>query len=147
MGFPSLQHIRIRRSTCSRVLPARFVPPSGFGYPLDGFLPSDPCRSYFVPAALLGFPLRSVPLLKGGRTFPPDRTHLPFRSAFFPTPGRAGPLSRGWGFSPSKSPWQPDALLTHRLLDTPLGFPPSRVYKRKPCPGFCQDSFHALSQV
>jgi hypothetical protein len=51
------------------------------------------------------------------------------------------------GFSPSKSPWQPDALLTHRLLDTPLGFPPSRVYKRKPCPGFHQDSFHALSQV
>jgi hypothetical protein len=38
-----------------RALPARSVPPSGFGYPRDGLLPSIPCRSCFIPAALMGF--------------------------------------------------------------------------------------------
>jgi len=52
--------MRNRRSTCSRAFPARFGPSSGFGYPLDGFLPSSPCRLYFAPAALLGFALRSL---------------------------------------------------------------------------------------
>jgi len=46
---------------------ARHVPPSGFDYPLDGLLPSMPCQSCFVPAALLGFALRSLLLLKGNR--------------------------------------------------------------------------------
>jgi len=48
-----------------RALPARYVPPSGFGYPLDGFLPSIPGRFCFTPAALVGFPLRSLLLPKG----------------------------------------------------------------------------------
>jgi hypothetical protein len=46
----------------SRAKPARYVPPSGFGYPLDGFLPRVPCRFYFTPTALLGFHLRRFPL-------------------------------------------------------------------------------------
>jgi hypothetical protein len=50
-----------------RVLPARYVPPSGFGYPLDGLLPPSPCRFCFTPAALMGFTLRSFPLPKGIR--------------------------------------------------------------------------------
>jgi hypothetical protein len=41
-------------------MPTRFVPPSGFGYPLGGLLPSIPRRFCFAPAALLGFTLRSV---------------------------------------------------------------------------------------
>jgi hypothetical protein len=41
-------------------LPAHYVPPSGFGYPLDGLLPSVPGRFCFTPAALLGFTLRSL---------------------------------------------------------------------------------------
>lgn len=49
----------------TRALPARHVPPSGFGYPLDGLLPSKPCRFCFAPAALLGFALRSLLLSKG----------------------------------------------------------------------------------
>lgn len=49
----------------TRALPARHVPPSGFGYPLDGLLPSKPCRFSFAPAALLGFALRSLLLSKG----------------------------------------------------------------------------------
>jgi hypothetical protein len=48
-------------------LPTRHVPPSGFGYPLDGLLPLIPCRLYFAPAALMGFTLRSFPLSKGIR--------------------------------------------------------------------------------
>jgi hypothetical protein len=32
----------------------RFGPPSGFGYPLDGFRPSEPGRPCFMPTALLG---------------------------------------------------------------------------------------------
>jgi hypothetical protein len=54
-----------QRSTLSRVLPARYVPSSGFGHPLDGLLPPTPRRFYFAPAALLGFTLRSL-LLRGG---------------------------------------------------------------------------------
>jgi hypothetical protein len=51
----------------TRVLPARYVPPAGFFHPLDGLLPSEPRRSYFVPAALSGFLLRSVLLQRGHR--------------------------------------------------------------------------------
>jgi hypothetical protein len=39
----------------SRALPARLVPPPGFGYPLDGLLPSQPVRACFIPTALMGF--------------------------------------------------------------------------------------------
>jgi len=49
----------------SRVLRTRDVPPSGFGYPRDGFLPSHPGRFCFIPTALMGFALRSF-LLQGG---------------------------------------------------------------------------------
>lgn len=48
-------------------LPSRYVPPSGFGHPLDGLLPPRPCRFCFAPAALLGFTLRSFPLPQGSR--------------------------------------------------------------------------------
>jgi hypothetical protein len=64
MGFGSLQHLKNRRSAHTGT-PARHVPPSGFGYPPDGLLPSIPCRFCFTPAALLGFTLRSVLLSQG----------------------------------------------------------------------------------
>jgi hypothetical protein len=51
----------------TRAVPARYVPSSGFGYPLDGFLPPDPCRFSLAPAALLGFTLRSLPLSQGAQ--------------------------------------------------------------------------------
>jgi hypothetical protein len=69
--------------------PARYVPPSGFGYPLDGFLPSIPGRFCFTPAALMGFTLRSFLLPEGIPTFPPRRTHLPFHLSVYP--GEPGP--------------------------------------------------------
>jgi hypothetical protein len=47
--------------------PARYVPPSGFGYPRGGLRPPRPGRVCFTPAALMGFALRSFLLPKGTR--------------------------------------------------------------------------------
>jgi hypothetical protein len=66
-----------------RALPsARHVPPSGFGYPLGGLLPSTPGRAFFVPTAFLGFPPaeRSPPGRWNGVS-PKRRTHMPVFSA------------------------------------------------------------------
>jgi hypothetical protein len=50
-----------RGSTLTQAVPwSCFGPPSGFGYPLDGFRPSTPGRACFVPTALLGFHLFGV---------------------------------------------------------------------------------------
>jgi len=65
MGFCSLQHVKDPRSTDRELKPARYGPPSGFGYPLDGLLPRIPCRFCFTPAALMGFTLRRIPLSRG----------------------------------------------------------------------------------
>jgi len=123
MGFRSLQHFRNPRSTHAGS-PTRFVPPSGFGYPLDGLLPSIPCRFSFTPAALLGFTLRSIALAKGiqgvtTRMNPP--TVQPIGIPAAEAVGRPnGP--RFLGFYPFESPWRPDKGLVRRPLDAPLGF-------------------------
>jgi hypothetical protein len=67
-----------------RALPARYVPPSGFGYPLDGLLPRTPRRFCFTPAALLGFTLRSLTSRKVLPTFPSGKSHLPFAPVVVP---------------------------------------------------------------
>jgi hypothetical protein len=67
LDFGSLQHTKVRKSTSREASTPHFVPPSGFGYPLDGLLLPSPCRVCFAPTALLGFTLRSVPLPKGIR--------------------------------------------------------------------------------
>jgi hypothetical protein len=87
-------------------LPTRYVPPSGFGHPLDGLLPLVPCRFFFTPAALLGFTLRSFLLPKGIRGIEPGRAHLPFSLAVFPPPKRrAGPIGLGsWASTLSEVP-------------------------------------------
>jgi hypothetical protein len=75
--------------------PARSVPPSGFGYPRGGLLPPRPRRPCFMPTALLGFTLRSLPLPRGIPTLAPESTHLPFVLALRPpTRRRTGPPSR-----------------------------------------------------
>ena len=80
-----------------RVCRARYVPPSGFGYPLGGLLPPSPCRLCFTPAALLGFTLRSLPLPQGIQVSPPGRTHVPFVLPLLPSPKRrAGSAGRGF---------------------------------------------------
>jgi hypothetical protein len=84
--------------------PARHVPPSGFGYPLGGLLPSIPRRFSFTPAALLGFTLRSVSLSKGIRGhYPPDKPT--YRSTYRCSRRRSvGPAQQAPvpGFQPSR---------------------------------------------
>jgi hypothetical protein len=62
MDFRSLQHVQGSAiAVFCRELPALPAhPPSGFDYPLDGFIPPKPGRFCFTPAALLGFTLRSL---------------------------------------------------------------------------------------
>jgi hypothetical protein len=105
----SLQHIRNRRSTHRRPCRACYGPPSGFGYPLDGFRPSIPRRFCFAPAALMGFTLRSFLLSQGIRAFPPGSTHLPFLPQVSPPPKRrAGPAGRGfWALALARVPGAP----------------------------------------
>jgi len=128
----------------TRVLPSRYVPSSGFGYPLDGFLPAVPCRFCFAPAALLGFTLRSFLLPEGIRPVSePKNPHTVSLSVY---PRRStGRLDRPQflGFAPSGSPWQPNVLLARRPLDAPLGFA-SLGLPRIPWPGFRPASSHAL---
>jgi hypothetical protein len=145
LGFRSLQHIKGLKVHFPRALPARYVPPSGFGYPLDGFLPSNPCRFCFTPTALMGFTLRSLPLSKSSRAFPLARTHLPFLLAFLPPPKRwAGPQGRGSWVSTSQ-----ESLANEHVVSAPPagyspGFRPSRACRWKPCPGSPPNSSHAL---
>jgi hypothetical protein len=125
MGLPSLQHMKRRRSACRGRSPARQVPPSGFDHPLDGLLPSMPCRFCFAPAALMGFALRSVPLSKGNRPFPARKNPHTVHSSVYPhTVKRRGRLDklRFLGFGPSESPWRPGMCLARRPLVAPLGF-------------------------
>jgi hypothetical protein len=104
--------------------PARYVPSSGFDYPLDGFLPSIPCRFCFTPAALMGFTLRSFLLSKGirgvsTRKHPP--TVQPSGIPAAEAPGRPD-RPRFLGFNPSESPWRLNKGLACQPLVPPLGF-------------------------
>jgi hypothetical protein len=127
-------------------LPTRYVPPSGFAYPLDGLLPAIPCRFCFAPAALMGFTLRSVLLSKGIRavmTRMAPHTVSPIGAPAAVAVGRPN-RPRFLGFNPFESPWRPDGGLIRRPLDAPLGFYPSRVHSRTPCPRLPSGSSHAL---
>jgi hypothetical protein len=116
LDFCSLQHIKVRKSTCRGVSRPRYVPPSGFGYPPGGLLLPSPCQPYFMPAALLGFTLRSVPLSQGlrdvsARTNP----HAVFPDSTAFAEAKTHPVRpRLLGFNPSKSP-----LRAERVISTP----------------------------
>ncbi len=98
LGFCSLQHIRGSGVHLPRACLTRYVPPSGFGYPLDGLLPPGPRRPCFVPTALLGFlPSKRSPLERCRGCYHPRRTHLPFLLPLLPrTNPRVGPASSGF---------------------------------------------------
>jgi hypothetical protein len=101
----------------------RYGPPSGFGYPLDGFLPSRPRRLCFTPAALLGFALRSLPLPRGNRAFWPGRTHIPFLPRVQPpSNGRPAPQAAVSGLLPSQESLAAGTGLASRPLAAPLSF-------------------------
>jgi hypothetical protein len=105
-------------------LPARYVPPSGFGYPLGGFLPSIPCRFSFTPAALMGFTLRSVPLSKGTQAITAQGNPPTVQPAGAPAAVAVGRPCRPrfLGFDPSESPLRASEGLVRLPLDAPLGF-------------------------
>jgi len=82
--------------------PTRYVPPSGFDYPLDGLRPSLPCRSCFISAALMGFTSsKRSPFTRYHDRFRSRCTHIPFCFALCSPsavePDRKVPVS---GFSP-----------------------------------------------
>jgi hypothetical protein len=124
MGLPSLQHIQELRVHSLRPLPDRFVPPSGFDYPLDGLLPA--IRAGFVSHQQRSWdsPFGAFSSGEGIHPFPDGRTHLPFPLSVYPHL-RAGRLDRPrfLGFDPSRSPWRLSTLLTYPPLDAPLGLP------------------------
>lgn len=113
-------------------MPARHVPPPGFGYPLDGLLPSIPCRFSFAPAALLGFALRSL-LLSKGIAAVSDRKNPPTVSLVgIPTHqgAGAGSTSRGsWALTLSRVPGDRHVFSTP-TAGCSLGLYPSRAAGR-----------------
>jgi hypothetical protein len=123
MGFRLSSALPAAKVHLPRALPARYVPPPGFGYPLGGLLPSMPRRSCFIPTALVRFALRSIPLCQGidgvsTATHPPtvcrnanSRWHT----------GRHAAV-RFLGFAPCQSPWLHDMCLARRKLEAPMGF-------------------------
>jgi hypothetical protein len=146
MDFCSLQHVQDRRSTSRGLLPARYVPSSGFGYPLDGFRPSIPCRFCFAPAALVGFALRSFLLPQGIQAFPPEAPTYRFsRDCARRRSGMPASRAAVSGLLPLR-----ESLAGRHEFNVPsagcsLGLRPSRVIRRAPWPGFRPASSHALS--
>jgi len=129
----------------SRAKPARSVPPSGFGYPLDGLLPRITCQFYFTPAALLGFTLRRFPLPTGIRGLSTGKNPPTVGSAVSPPPKRqTGPTNLGfwvhtcWNCLATTRGFSPTAT------GASLGFCPSRDCLRRPCPGLLQGSSRVL---
>jgi hypothetical protein len=84
----------------------RYVPPTGFGYPLGGLLPPSPCRPFFVPAALMGFALRSFLLAEGIRRVSGRMNPHAVYPVGFPCAEALGRPNgpRLLGFDPSGSP-------------------------------------------
>jgi hypothetical protein len=68
--LPSAQ-VRFEGPPCRQGSTPVYVPPSGFGYPLGGFLPSNPSGLCFTPTALMGFS--------------PSKPHHPARCRSVPT--------------------------------------------------------------
>jgi len=124
MGLFSLQHLQNRRSTHrERCLPAMFR--------LQGLIT---LLTAYALRSLAGFishrqrswdsPFGASSSGKVFQTFPPGRTHIPFRAACIPcaeAPGRLGRL-RFLGFDTFPSPWRPCVGLIRRPLAAPLGF-------------------------
>jgi hypothetical protein len=123
MGFASLQHLRSPRSTQPRVLPTRYVPPSGFGYPLGGFLPRVPRRFCFTPAALLGFSLRRFPLPQGFHGVSAGKNPHTVTPHVTPAPKcRTGQVGLGFWVRTFRKCLATGGLLGRRPPAPPLGF-------------------------
>jgi hypothetical protein len=100
------------------------VPPSGFGYPLDGLLPSIPGRFCFTPPALLGFSFGVLPSAGSFGCSHPSAPTYRFSCRCSRHSGRAGLVGRGsWVFSPAEVPFSDRGFSTTAGGDSP-GFCP-----------------------
>jgi len=116
-----------------RVKPTRYVPPSGFGHPLDGLLPRIPRRFSFAPAALLGFTLRRFPLPRSFRSLSTRKNPHTVDPAVFPPPKRqTGPTSLGFWVHASRERLAIVRVIKPTTTGASLGFFPSRACLRKP---------------
>jgi hypothetical protein len=110
----------------SRASPTRYGPPSGFGYPLGGLLPRIPCRSCFIPAALLGFTLRRFPLPKGFRGVSAGTNPRTVNLQVTPAPKcRTGRAGLGFWVHTFRECLAAAGCLSRRPPAPPLGFAPS----------------------
>ena len=115
LDFGSLQHIAgLEGLHVWQASNSAFVPPSGFGYPLDVLLPSGPGEPCFMLTALVGF--------ASSKHRPPVKSHC-VSAAVHPhavsptsdTPARGGIRRRRprlLGFDPLRLPWLL-AVLSH----------------------------------
>jgi hypothetical protein len=90
-------------------------------------------------------PFGAFSFRKVSAAFPGGSTRVPFLPSVIPPPKRwAGPTGRG--FRASTLPGVPGdrRCVSTATAGCSLGLRPSRVYRRKPCPGLHPDSSHAL---
>jgi len=128
--------------------PARYVPPSGFGYPLDGLLPRIPCRFCFTPAALLGFTLRRFPLPEDLAKLSPGRNPLTVGPALLLPPRRqTGLTSLGCWVHVLRECLATAQVFKPATAGASHGFCPSRVFCKSLEPGFLQASSHELGSL
>jgi hypothetical protein len=127
LGFGSLQHIPGSKVHWLWVCLTHCVPPSGFGYPLDGLLPSIPGRAFQIGSARGIHPSESY-LPPESWPLPAKTAHLPFSPAVVSDvpvgPARQAAAS---GCCPRRKFPPASAGLARRPREAPLGFAPSRV--------------------
>lgn len=132
MGFRSPSAHQGPEIHSPRVSQARYVPPSGFGYPLDGLLPPSPCRPCFMPAALMGFaPSELSPPARYPGRFRPRRTRLPFLRPVYPPHEAAGPArtAAASGLCPSQESLAADRACARPTAGCSLGVRPSQGFQ------------------
>jgi hypothetical protein len=147
LSGPSAQ-VRIKGPRFRQASTPTFGPPSGFGYPLDGFSPSTPSEFCFTLTALLGFSPSKLHLpLPGTGTFPFQWTHLPFPLTSDSSTSTQA-VMRGaapGSFTPDSRPRCSHVPEAHSLRVTPVGFFPSRVLPPSTLMPFPGLSSHVLS--
>jgi len=128
-------------------VPARYVPPSGFGYPLDGLLPSDPSPVFFHTGSAPGIhPSEHNRSMRHPVCYHPDYPTYRFNPSVLPPPKRwAGPTGPGfWDSSPSRAPDESDRGLACRPRAALLGFALLGPMGRNLARDFARCSSHAL---
>jgi hypothetical protein len=133
-AFAPYSTCRLEGPRCSRACHTRHVPPSGFGYPLDGFRPSRPRQLYLAPAALLGLPLRSLLLPRGPdilrcRPNPPGVQRIAALASEADEPAPCAPPS---GLCPARESLALRPVLPARSAGCSLGVRPPEVFQNKP---------------